>query len=485
MTGQVTDLLDVFNSYDGGVLFAGLTTASGAQPPILAKIGWIFTAGGALMVLWGFVLRTRHGGGDDRLGEIVRTWVVIAAMLGGPLFVRAAMQAADGIYSTTIGGPWSLITACVKAASALPEMGALVDSLRQNALDGTSSGTAGAQRQALIGNALDGSILGYLEAFGYSVWDTALSYTATAKESWTDLVRTLTLFNALGASTFKCALIFISYVPLLFLFLASAAIQWFMVQMRYFLAVTGTMMLPLFVGMFSLPAGHPSRQTGHAYVMNMLSLTLWPVAWTIGHTGTIAFYNALISLISGTSRVTAMVDVLQWNAVTGASGLTETQLHSLEAALGNWFMGDTAALLALPVGGLGFAVWVFVVAIAGPALLHRALSAGGAFMADALSRTGSRMVATVSFGASAPKAIRDTVASARMASSIMGKQPSGTSGTGGAGADGGGGGSPGVSERAKSVPIEEPVGRWDPSSDPTAAGRATMARAAIDTPPLL
>ena len=79
-----------------------------------------------------------------------------------------------------------------------------------------------------------------------------------------------------------------------------------MEQLRYFLAVSGTMMLPLFTGMFSLPAGHPNRQAAQGYVMHMVSIALWPVAWAIGHTGTIALYNALISLIAGTSRVPDM-----------------------------------------------------------------------------------------------------------------------------------------------------------------------------------
>ena len=49
----VSDLLDVFSTYDGNVIFSGLTVGTGGQPSVLGMIGWIFTAFGALFVLWG------------------------------------------------------------------------------------------------------------------------------------------------------------------------------------------------------------------------------------------------------------------------------------------------------------------------------------------------------------------------------------------------------------------------------------------------
>ena len=190
-----------------------------------------------------------------------------------------------------------------------------------------------------------------------------------------------------GAAMLKCLLIALTVVPLYFLFLAAAAIVWFMVQLRFFLAVTGTMMLPLFTGMFSLPEGHPNRQAAQNYVMHMVSLALWPVAWAIGHTGTIALYNALVSLISGTSRVPDMVGVLQWSAITTGAP-SEAQLQAVESALGNWFMGNTAALLSILVGGLGFVLWVGAVSIMGPVFMHRLLVTGAHFVTQAAGTVG-------------------------------------------------------------------------------------------------
>jgi hypothetical protein len=153
-------------------------------------------------------------------------------------------------------------------------------------------------------------------------------------------------------------------------------------QLRFFLAVSGTMMLPLFVGMFSLPSGHPNRQAAQAYVMNLVSLALWPVAWSIGHTATIALYDALISLIAGTSRVPDMVSYLQWSSVT-SQGVTDAQVQAGAAALGNWFMGNVTALLSILVGGVGFAAWVMSVSILGPVFLHKMLSAGALYVTQA------------------------------------------------------------------------------------------------------
>jgi len=146
-------------------------------------------------------------------------------------------------------------------------------------------------------------------------------------------------------------------------------------------------MLPLFTGMFSLPEGHCNRQAAQSYVMHMVSLALWPVAWAIGHTGTIALYDALVSLIAGTSRVPDLVGILQWSSITSGAP-TEAQLRASEAALGNWFMGNMAALLSILVGGLGFALWVAAVSILGPVFLHRLLASGALFMTQAAGTAG-------------------------------------------------------------------------------------------------
>ncbi|HEY5078214.1 MAG TPA: hypothetical protein VII43_00140 [Opitutaceae bacterium] len=389
----VTDLLDVFSTYGGNVLFSGLTVGIGGQPSILGRIGWIFTAFGALFVLWGFVLRTQGSGGEGKMGEIARTWIVIGFMVGGPFLMRAAMEAADGVYESAIGGPRNLTTACVKAAYAMPELTSLFDALRKDALSqGASQPSQGSQkRNSLINDANDGSVLGYLEAFGIAVWDTGAGYASGAGQTWDGMVRIAALATGFGSAMLKCLLIVLTIAPLYLLLLAAAALVWFMEQLRFFLAVAGTMMLPLFVGMFSLPSGHPNRQAAQGYVMNMASLALWPVAWAIGHTGTIALYNALVSLIAGTSRVPAMAEVLQWSSIT-ASAPSEAQVRATEAALGNWFMGNLAGLLSILVGGLGFVLWVAMVSILGPVFLHKLLSAGALFFSQAAGSTGRQAV---------------------------------------------------------------------------------------------
>jgi hypothetical protein len=385
----VSDLLDVFNSYDGSVVFRGLTEGVGGQPAILGTLGWIFTGFGALFVLWGFVLRTQRSAGENKMGEIAKTWIVIAVMIGGPFLMRTAMQGADSVYASSAGGAQNLTTACVKAAYAMPELNQLFDVLRKGALaqGQAPQGQATQQHQALVNSANDGSIMGYLEAFGISVWDTAAGYASGAAQTWNGMVRMIAMAAGMGSAMLKCLLIALTIVPLYLLFLAAAAIVWFMEQLRYFLAVSGTMMLPLFTGMFSLPEGHFNRQAAQSYVMHMLSLALWPVAWAIGHTGTISLYNALVSLIAGTSRVPDIVGVLQWSAITGG-GPSEAQVQATEAALGNWFMGNLTGLLSILVGGLGFVIWVLIVSILGPAFLHKLLATGALFMSQAAGTSG-------------------------------------------------------------------------------------------------
>jgi hypothetical protein len=51
-------------------------------------------------VLWGFVLRSQRSGGEGKMGEIAKTWIVVAFMVGGPFLMQASMQAADSVYAT-------------------------------------------------------------------------------------------------------------------------------------------------------------------------------------------------------------------------------------------------------------------------------------------------------------------------------------------------------------------------------------------------
>ena len=383
------DLLDVLSAYDGNVIFRGLTEGTGGQPPVLGKVGWIFTGLGALLALWGFAMRAHRSAGESKLGEIARTWVVVGLMVGGPFLMRSAMQAADSVYEDAVGGPRNLTLVCVKAAYAMPELNALFDVLRRGALSQGSPASPAAGRQALINQANDGSVLGYVEALGIAVYDTAASDAAGIASSWNAMVRMAAVAAGMGSAMLKCLAIAVTVVPLYLILLLAAAVVWFMEQLRYFFAVTGAMMLPLFVGMFSLPEGHFTRQSANAYVMHMVSLALWPVAWAIGHTGTIALYNALISLVAGTSRVPEIASLLEWDSV--ASGApTEAQLRAAEAALGNWFMGNLAGLLSILVGGLGFLVWVVMVSVLGPVFLHRLLAAGSHFMTQAFAAAGAQ-----------------------------------------------------------------------------------------------
>ncbi len=293
------------------------------------------------------------------------------------------------IYASSVGGP--------REPHDGLRQGRLRDARADGALRRPAQGGAGAgrarrrpaqqQRAALIDSANDGSVLGYLEAFGVAVWDTASGYASSAAP---DLERdgpVAAMATGFGSAMLKCLLIALTILPLYLLLLAAAAIVWFMEQLRYFLAVTGTMMLPLFTGMFSLPEGHHNRQAAQGYVMHMVSLALWPVSWAIGHTGTIALYNALVSLIAGTSRVPDMAEVLQWSSITAAAP-TGAQVGAMETALGNWFMGNLTALLSVLVGGLGFVLWVAVVSILGPVFLHKLLATGALFMAQAAGSVG-------------------------------------------------------------------------------------------------
>ena len=229
------------------------------QPSVLGRIGWIFTGFGALFVLWGFVLRTQRSAGEGKMEEVAKTWIVIGFMVGGPFLMRAAMEGADSLYASSFGSPANLTSACVKAAFAMPELNRLFDVLGKNT-PGQPEAPAG--HGALIASSDDGSVLGYLEAYGVAVWDTASDYASDATRTWNGMVRLAAMATRFSSAMLKCLLIALTLAPLYLLLLAAAAVVWFMQQLRFFLALSGTMMLPLFTGMFSLPAGHFSQAGG-------------------------------------------------------------------------------------------------------------------------------------------------------------------------------------------------------------------------------
>jgi hypothetical protein len=311
---RVSDLLDVFSAYDGNVLFRGLTEGVGGQPagPRQDRMD-LHGPRGALRALG---LRPEdpaprraraRWARSRRRGSSSRSW------WAGPSSCAPPCRRADAVYETSAGRPaqphGGMRQGRLRHARAQFQLFLTPSGRRRWPSPRIPGGPRGpAQRGALISSANDGSVLGYLEAFGVAVWDTASDYASGAAQTWNGMVRIAAMATGLGSAMLKCLLIALTIVPLYLLLLLSAAIVWFMEQLRFFLAVTGTMMLPLFTGMFSLPEGHPNRQAAQSYVMHMVSLALWPVAWAIGHTGTIALYNALISLIAGTSRVPDMVD---------------------------------------------------------------------------------------------------------------------------------------------------------------------------------
>ena len=81
----VSDLLDVFSSYDGGVIFSGLSGDAG----LFGQIGWIFTAFGAFFTLWGFVLRSRNAGAEDKVGaaNVLRRFVDVSGGEGATIAI--------------------------------------------------------------------------------------------------------------------------------------------------------------------------------------------------------------------------------------------------------------------------------------------------------------------------------------------------------------------------------------------------------------
>ena len=157
--------------------------------------------------------------------------------------------------------------ACVKAAYAMPELSRLFDAVGRSAPivpPQLSGRPRGPDRE----RGTDGSVLGLPPR------PTAVALLGTRPPSYAaaDASQTWGAGGAHGRDGGRVRLGDAEVpahrphlVPLYLLLLLAAAIVWFMEQLRFFLAVSGTMMLPLFIGMFSPPeatsTARPPRPT--------------------------------------------------------------------------------------------------------------------------------------------------------------------------------------------------------------------------------
>jgi hypothetical protein len=396
----VPNVLSGFNTYSAPLLFRGLTESIDGRPPALSILGWLFLAAGLWFVLIGDTMRIKGKDSNESFDERIKTWILVVLIFGCSQLMAVAAGFGDAVLRETgLGTPTGLATGMITTAYSMPELTTMFDMIEasnsQTQARQSDKKNRSAQQDKEIMDALDGSAWGYVSAFGRAMLQTgangAREVIDKADDTVSAVLHALTLFEGFCAAMVKILAIFCCMIIVTPALLIASAVMWFMEQLRYFFIVAGTVMLPLFVGAFSLPPGHFFRNTAQNYVMNLISIALWPIAWAIGHSGTMALFNSWTGLIAGT---TTAGNVLKAYLVAKESlqnpGLSAADIqHMYHNVMADWMAGNFLHLLAIPLGAIGLSIWMIWVTVYAPKLLHGMLTTGAQFMTEAAKGVGS------------------------------------------------------------------------------------------------
>lgn len=322
----------------------------------------------------------------------MKTILVAAFMFTSSFWITGAATAGDEIADHTgLGSPLAVTSRCIIVATSLPE---LTNFMEPKLLAGGGGGGAAPglfDPGAAVNAANDGSTWGYVKATFAALGEEFQWAGQAAKDLALNVVNVATLLGTFLSVLLKCIVMVPALLVLLVALLIAAGIAWFMEAVRYFLLVTGAVLLPAAVACYRTKA---LGNQGHNYVMSMVSICMWPVGWALGHAGTVGLFNAWVSTMSGTNIWGQWANSMTWDHImtdgitwkTGANALaTGGQMWAMWANFPAYFV------ISFVVGGVGLCVWIFVVTIGAPVLVHKLVTAGAAFYSGAASQTGQQV----------------------------------------------------------------------------------------------
>ena len=398
--GSVDGLLSAFSG-NGGIFFQGL-----ADSPPMAVLGWLSLVIGGIFVIYGHASRSSNKRGDELMMEQIRTWATVFFMLTGPTWLAITASTAEKMANDYGMGPITLTRRCMETALAMPEYKAMFDTFnaaqQQQAENDAAQQAKQAEEDKAVSDALgDGGVVGWTKALFTASWQGIKHLPSDAAGTILALGQIPVMIVGGLLMMFKLLLAVILGAWMMLCMCFAAICMWGMKQMQYFLLVTGASLMPMFVASWALPQGHFFSNPGRSYVLKLGGTALWPLAWMIGHCGTVALFNGFLAILSGTGLLSAgvqsglhmvydhsepgnLADTVTTTGVVVGGAVAAT--GSVAATASAVMAGITAApviwLGMAVLAALGLALWIFMVTFMGPIWLNRMLTEGAAFFAD-------------------------------------------------------------------------------------------------------
>lgn len=345
--------------------------------PILEPIFWIFTAFSFLLFLcYGFSAFSKDSPVKDKLDSVIKICIGVSIIASVAVMKPMLVDAGESLASATGLAGMDAVTG--KFWDYADEW-SIPGSPVTNALNDVNVDGNGDPSLA----AADG------EEADAGVWASVKKSVGELGESLRNGYNSMVSIAKTGVQFIVVR--FLWLVAVVALFFGGILMKLALIVQRLLIDV-GFSMLPLMIGGLYVPALQAAAKN---YILGLISLCLWPLAWALANIGTIAIISAISSWVSG---ITA--------AILPAVGVGNAlQVPSVGVALGH--MG-WATILILMAASLGLIVWVLVSTFLAPWGFHRMLTSGSSFMGQMVQ---SAMQGTA-VAAGSTAAVAGTVATA-------------------------------------------------------------------------
>lgn len=162
---------------------------------------------------------------------------------------------------------------------------------------------------------------------------------------------------------------------------------------RYFLIRCGALILPVFIaGLMT----KNFRAQSITYIFSLIGILCWPIGWSLGHIGTVALYDSILQIISGTLTTDSH---LADNVIEELSTVDNPFAHV--SIVGGWIAVATVGNLLCLLGMfLGIVLWVLLVTLSAPFLIQRCVSSGAQFFTGLAGGAAQGVARAVGGGAS-------------------------------------------------------------------------------------
>jgi len=332
---------------------------------------------GAVFLLLGHAERTGEAQGNERLGALIKSVVLSFLLFTGGSFlgtIATAMNQAPADVGLKNDTP-RMLTALFRRGAQLPAWSDMWKPAVN--IPGQSNNTIG----GAIQSGVTGANAPTQPQQPPSNWFARQWRWVTSNLANVPLIG---MFNSLAGFITRVWIALerlwitsLFLLMMLFVVMMGMMIIWFMEALRYFVLLIGACLLPLFIGFIS---SRRMQEPGWKYVTAMISVTLWPIGWTMCNAITLELFDMAVRVASGDAGLAASQTFVNALVDPGQSV--------------SWSQFTDVIMTASPMAyGMGVAIliftmiWVILSAFVAPYLVTKTLISGEEFVFQSMTST--------------------------------------------------------------------------------------------------